>query len=166
MPDKKIVGNIVGLPSPRSDWNQTDEKKADFIKNKPDIEGMKSDVNSLILNAIPHMWGVIYDNTDRLDELTAPPVTDIPTTLEPNRAYNFGITENITLSFPSNANDGDVIYVGFQSFGTLNLVVDTTNTYDFELIPEMNTGYEIYAKYMVIQGVGTWIVKYSEYAGV
>ena len=31
----KIVGNIVGLPSPRSDWNQTNETKADFIKNKP-----------------------------------------------------------------------------------------------------------------------------------
>lgn len=31
----KIMGNIVGLPSPRSDWNQTDEMKADFIKNKP-----------------------------------------------------------------------------------------------------------------------------------
>lgn len=31
----KIVGNIVGLPSPRSDWDQTDEAKADFIKNKP-----------------------------------------------------------------------------------------------------------------------------------
>ena len=31
----KIAGNIVGLPSPRSDWNQTDEMKADFIKNKP-----------------------------------------------------------------------------------------------------------------------------------
>lgn len=36
----KIVGNIVGLPSPRSDWNQNDEMKADFIKNKPDINGM------------------------------------------------------------------------------------------------------------------------------
>ena len=31
----KIMGNIVGLPSPRSDWNQTDEAKADYIKNKP-----------------------------------------------------------------------------------------------------------------------------------
>ena len=36
----KIIGNIVGLPSPRSDWNQNDEMKADFIKNKPDIKGM------------------------------------------------------------------------------------------------------------------------------
>lgn len=33
--NNKIIGNIVGLPSPRSDWNQTDERKADFIKNKP-----------------------------------------------------------------------------------------------------------------------------------
>ena len=31
----KIAGNIVGLPSPRSDFKQTDEMKADFIKNKP-----------------------------------------------------------------------------------------------------------------------------------
>ena len=36
----KIIGNIVGLPSPRSDWNQNDEMKADFIKNKPDLKGM------------------------------------------------------------------------------------------------------------------------------
>ena len=33
----KIMGNIVGLPSPRSDWKQTDEMKADYIKNKPTI---------------------------------------------------------------------------------------------------------------------------------
>ena len=34
---KKIMGAVVGLPSPRSDWNQTDERKADYIKNKPEI---------------------------------------------------------------------------------------------------------------------------------
>lgn len=34
---KKIMGAVVGLPSPRSDWNQTDENKADYIKNKPEI---------------------------------------------------------------------------------------------------------------------------------
>ena len=31
----KIVGNIVGVPNPQPDWNQTDPAKADFIKNKP-----------------------------------------------------------------------------------------------------------------------------------
>lgn len=31
----KIVGNVVGLPNPQSDWEQKDETKADYIKNKP-----------------------------------------------------------------------------------------------------------------------------------
>lgn len=30
-----IRGNTVGTPTPRSDWSQTNPKKADFIKNKP-----------------------------------------------------------------------------------------------------------------------------------
>jgi hypothetical protein len=34
----KIMGNTVGVPNPRSDWRQTDPTKADYIKNKPDIE--------------------------------------------------------------------------------------------------------------------------------
>jgi hypothetical protein len=33
----KIIGNTTATPVPRSDWNQTDETKVDFIKNKPDI---------------------------------------------------------------------------------------------------------------------------------
>lgn len=40
----KIMGNIVGLPSPRSDWNQTDETKADFIKNKPNLSAPKQTI--------------------------------------------------------------------------------------------------------------------------
>ena len=32
---EKIIGNIVGVPNPKSDWNQTDPTKADYIKNKP-----------------------------------------------------------------------------------------------------------------------------------
>jgi hypothetical protein len=31
----KIIGNTTATPNPRPDWNQTDETKADFIKNKP-----------------------------------------------------------------------------------------------------------------------------------
>ena len=31
------MGNTVGVPNPRSDWNQTDPTKADYIKNKPDL---------------------------------------------------------------------------------------------------------------------------------
>ena len=31
----KIIGNTTATPNPRPDWNQTDENKADYIKNKP-----------------------------------------------------------------------------------------------------------------------------------
>jgi hypothetical protein len=33
----KVIGNIVGVPNPKSDWNQNDATKADYIKNKPDV---------------------------------------------------------------------------------------------------------------------------------
>lgn len=41
----KIIGNTTTTPNPKPDWNQTDPTKADYIKNKPDIEsgeGLKS----------------------------------------------------------------------------------------------------------------------------
>ena len=33
----KIIGNTTATPTPRSDWNQVDEAKADFILNKPEL---------------------------------------------------------------------------------------------------------------------------------
>ena len=33
----KIIGNTTATPNPRPDWNQTDETKADYIKNKPEV---------------------------------------------------------------------------------------------------------------------------------
>lgn len=32
---REIIGNTTATPNPRPDWNQTDETKADYIKNKP-----------------------------------------------------------------------------------------------------------------------------------
>ena len=33
----KIIGNTTATPNPKPDWNQTDETRADYIKNKPAI---------------------------------------------------------------------------------------------------------------------------------
>ena len=33
--NRPIIGNTTVTPYPRPDWNQTDERKADYIKNKP-----------------------------------------------------------------------------------------------------------------------------------
>lgn len=33
----KIIGNTTTTPVPRSDWEQTDKTKADFIRHKPTL---------------------------------------------------------------------------------------------------------------------------------
>ena len=33
----KVIGNPTTTPMAIPDWNQTDERKADYIKNKPEI---------------------------------------------------------------------------------------------------------------------------------
>lgn len=38
----KIVGASVGASAIQADWNQADETQLDYIKNKPDIEGLIS----------------------------------------------------------------------------------------------------------------------------
>ena len=104
----------------------------------------------------------ITDTYATKKEVNPDVITTVPTTLEPNKSYNFGTVEELSLGFPSNANDGDVIYVTFRSDGVnpTNLVVNTLNLHDeFELIPEYGEGYEIYAKYID----GGWLAKYSSY---
>lgn len=34
---KKIIGNPVGIPSPHTDFNQTDPKKGDYLKGRDDL---------------------------------------------------------------------------------------------------------------------------------
>lgn len=131
-----------------------------------DIDNVKGEIlqESERLN---RLTDEMYGLKDRVLVLEAIPKTEVPTTLEVNTAYNFGSQNTaLTLTFPSIANDGDVIYIGFVCREGLNLVVDTTNTFDFDLIPEKDTGYEIYAKCTTNLGVLKWIVKYSEYSGV
>ena len=45
----KIIGNTTATPNPRPDWLQTDETKADYIKNKPNINAGEGDY-SIIQN--------------------------------------------------------------------------------------------------------------------
>lgn len=109
--------------------------------------------DSVISNDIPSEYATKA-------ELRPTPITTIPSTLNANTPYNLGELTELSLLFPTTATDGDVIYVNFESGATAtNLTVDTSNTTDIDLIPEVNTGYEVYAKY----NGSIWIVKYSEY---
>ena len=44
----KIIGNTTATTTPRSDWNQTDETKADYIKNKPTNLASQDDIANAI----------------------------------------------------------------------------------------------------------------------
>ena len=161
MDENVIMGNVLGMPSPRPDWNETNPLKGSFIRNKPDFESLRNDANGLVVE-VTDIWRAVNLNTEAVHMVTAPPITAIPNVLEANKSYNFGTVEELLLVFPTEANDGDVIYITFRSDGlqATNLIVNEINMHDeFDLIPEHGEGYEIYAKYID----GSWLVKYSSY---
>ena len=44
---KKIIGVTVGTTLPKPDFKQTDPTKGDYIKNKPDFDGLQTEVSNL-----------------------------------------------------------------------------------------------------------------------
>lgn len=44
---KKIIGITVGTQLPKPNFNQTDPTKGDYIRNKPDFDGLKSRVKDV-----------------------------------------------------------------------------------------------------------------------
>ena len=44
---RKIIGVTVGTTLPKPNFKQTDPTKGDYIKNKPDFDGLKTDVEEL-----------------------------------------------------------------------------------------------------------------------
>lgn len=44
---RKIIGVTVGTTLPKPNFKQTDPTKGDYIKNKPDFDGLKNKVNAI-----------------------------------------------------------------------------------------------------------------------
>ena len=44
---RKIIGVTVGTTLPKPNFKQTDPTKGDYIRNKPDFDGLKSQVNDM-----------------------------------------------------------------------------------------------------------------------
>ena len=45
---RKIIGVTVGTTLPKPDFTQTDPTKGDYIKNKPDFDGLQAKFNELV----------------------------------------------------------------------------------------------------------------------
>lgn len=91
---KRIVGGMVGVPNPQSDWKQTDPKKADYIKNKPDIEAkadkeqvenMYADLQFIIDDKIAN---IDLTTDDKLSATSTNPVQNKVITAELNKKAN------------------------------------------------------------------------------
>lgn len=147
-------------------------KKVDKVEGKGLSTNDFTDDYKMLVDENNYRIGTLdYLNTNNTDNLVAaineiymdvhpPIITNVPTTLDANTQYNFGEVATLNLVFPTVANDGDVIYLTFKSGATPTvLTIDTTNTCDIDVIPESNTGYEIFGKF----NGDIWIVNYSEY---
>ena len=74
-----IMGNVAGLGAVQPDWAQTEEKMADFIRNKPDMAGIENDLaalEGLAGGALPKsggtMSGAINMGSKKITNLATP----------------------------------------------------------------------------------------------
>ncbi len=135
------------------------------LENK--ITGVAEEVHILADEVTNGVWGSIAETGTRVDaieqEVFQAPMTAITSPLVANKEYGLGFVGNLTLTLPTNAKDGDVVFVSFISDDpatTLNIT--NNNVYSgFDLVPEPYTGYEIYGKYKA--EIDLWMLSYSEY---
>lgn len=75
----KIAGNTVGVPNPQSDFHQNDATKADYIKNKPNMDlygnalkGSASGASVLMddVSTVEHKAEVKVSGVDNLENVT------------------------------------------------------------------------------------------------
>ena len=60
---RKIIGVTVGTSLPKPNFKQTDPTKGDYIKNKPDFDGLKSKVEQIEVR-VDTMQESVYDDTE------------------------------------------------------------------------------------------------------
>lgn len=72
----KIIGNTTATPVPRSDWNQTDKKRPDYIRNKPKLGAIsekdvidKTDLNTDIQSSLEEIDALESDFKSLQDEV-------------------------------------------------------------------------------------------------
>ena len=108
-----IMGAAVGLPAPGADWAQTDESRADFIRNKPDVEAVKTlarEGKTLAEKALPKAGGAMTGAID----MGGNPVTGLGTPTgsgdAASKSYVDGKHFVVKVNLPSSGWSGEAPY--------------------------------------------------------
>lgn len=63
---REIIGNTTATPNPQSDWEQTNEIKPDYIKNKPTLGALaskdtveKNDLSQEVQDTLNNIGGLV-----------------------------------------------------------------------------------------------------------
>ena len=108
-----ILGAAVGLPAPAADWAQTDESRADFIRNKPDFGAVKTlagEAKALAEKALPKAGGTMTGDL----AMGGNKVTGLGTPVEAgdaaSKAYVDGKHFFVKINLPSSGWSGEAPY--------------------------------------------------------
>lgn len=82
----KIIGNTTTTPVPRSDWEQTDKEKADYIRNKPSLGAIsekdvvgKDDLTQEVQSSIDTKANIVTLSTEEYTALEEAEATNANT---------------------------------------------------------------------------------------
>lgn len=133
-----IMGNVVGVPTPRADWAQTDPAKADFIRNKPDLTTLDQGIGNTMAvarAALPKSGGTM---TGELD-MGGCPLSGLPAPREARDAvtkeYADGKHKYLTIHVPAS---GWVTHETFRAYQRIinGDILETDNPHYGLVLPE------------------------------
>ena len=110
----KIIGATVGTTSPRPDWNQTDPKKADYIKNKPEGAGGGSGTDGITphIGANGNWWIGDTDTGVKAEGKDGKDGRGIKSVARTSGNGAAGTTDTYTITYTDNTTSTFTVYNG------------------------------------------------------